>query len=209
MQAATGITERKVRDILAILQNDGSICVEQVTKNHARLITVCKYREYQNSQIQPVNYITQVANFYCTPETARVGLQNVQQNSAASRYISDGYEIGMKKVNQQLTNNQPTINQQLTNNQPTGNQQVTTYKNIRNKEIKNTSSSSARMREEIFSGYSVEEEEESEKKAMKESFAELALNDARWLAAMSKRSRLPETELSLINFDLTNKRKSN
>lgn len=198
MQAATGITERKVRDILAILQNDGSICVEQVTKNHARLITVCKYGEYQNSQIQPVNYITQVANFYCAPETAKVSLQNLQQNSAASRYISDGYEIGMEKVNQQLTNNQPT-----------GNQQVTIYKNIINKEIKNTSSSSARAREEFFSGYSVEEKEVSEKKARKESFAELALNDARWLAAMSKRSRLPETELSLINFDLTNKRKSN
>ena len=122
MQAATGISERKVRDILAILQNDGSICVEQVAKNHSRLITVCKYVEYQNSQIQPVNYITQVANFYCTPETARVGLQNVQQNSAASRYITDGYgTIGLKS------------DQQVTNKRPTSDQQVTIYKNIINK----------------------------------------------------------------------------
>ena len=120
----------------------------------------------------------------------------------------DSYQSGFVPSNIQLTYNQHTANMQSTHDQQTDNIQVTTYKNIRNKEIKkNISSTSARAREvenfEVLDGK--EEKENQQKKARKESFLELLVQDELWLGAIARKFSLARVELvkcRLEAFDL-------
>lgn len=120
----------------------------------------------------------------------------------------DSYKSGFVPSNIQLTYNQHTANMQSTHDQQTDNIQVTTYKNIRNKEIKkNISSTSARAREvenfEVLDGK--EEKENQQKKARKESFLELLVQDELWLGAIARKFSLARVELvkcRLEDFDL-------
>ena len=187
---ATNISDWTIRKFLDVLQKDESIRIDQPSKNHPRIITICKYEKYQNSPLQPVTILQQVANIYCSSDHPEMAQKPLQPFSSVNGYISNGYGCEYEQSNTRPTHDQHTTNTRPTHDQHTINTRPTLYKEIKNNNI---SSPSARAREEenfVFS------EEEEKKKARKEKFSELALADGEWTSTMCLRFELDNDTLA-------------
>lgn len=203
LEKETGLSFRSIRTCLKNLEKTGKIAVSLLSTHQISIITLYNYDSY-NVDFQPLN--TEITQFlskeYALKGSFKKSL-STQQNLSVTTCKYDTYQVetqsnqhngntvGTRDCVENSTDCQHKVNMETA-------KQI--YKNERIKDyfFVDDARERACVREEDF-GKAVEiesegEKENEQKKARKESFADVVQGDQQWLDAIRRKFKLPSLE---------------